>query len=335
MLQNLANLEKELKNIKSARILTEETVASYRDTQKEIARLCAALSEADAGLVTISKAFETQNLTLCEKLDQGLERMDERLVAIGNEFEKKCEDSGSAVNKSFAIVFNDFKRDCHELINNFTLENARFKENINLLVRHHEEFENTLTKILEIEKKIDELQSNINGKAQKERIYNAENHQTGMNRLDELEKNLAEKAHNIISAQTTANEAHIDKITAIQKYMEERFKNVEEQIIGYQDNLLERINLLKISTDEKIKNTNSYIAEINLNNSNKVQGLQKLTEEGLQKIESAIKEERKKCEEEQKEILKSEKKIQIWLVILFIMAVILIISPFLGKYINI
>lgn len=392
LFESLGRLEKELGNIKSARILAEETITSYRDTQQEISRLLAGLSEADARLATIGQAFETQNLTLSDRLREGVENIDGRLNTIGKDFQAKCDESGSGFSDRIKAAINDLKMETGAIMNEFAAENARFKDNVDILDAVYQGLENMREeirgldgKLAEYREKLDALQKDAGEKTQKTRIYIAENHHIIMDRLDALQQNLdektqnmlsllstangtqleklvtaqqylegmtakfgefrekieeiqrnaTEKAQNILSSLSTGNEMNIEKLGGIQQTLEARFKNIEDQNRRHRDNLLEKINTLKVSIEEKIQKTIAYIAEINLNSSNRVKGFQKSTEDRLQDIETLLEEDRKKREENQTAMLKSEKRIQAWLIILIVMTGLLLIYPFFEKYMRV
>lgn len=392
LFESLARLEKELGNIKSARVMAEETIASYRETQKEIARLLEGLIEADARLAAIGKAFEAQNLTLSDRLAAGLEIADARLNVIASEFQTKCVNSENDFSERIKAAINDLKIESGAIMKELAAENARLKDNVDILDVVHQGLENTGEAIRALDatlagnrEKLDQLQKEAKEKAQQTRIYIAENHHIAMDRLDalqqnldekaqnllaamasatepqieklaetgrflkamdgkfagfhekmaEMQKNESEKAQNILSLLSTGNAANIEKLASIQENLEARFKNIEDQNGRCRDNLLENINALKASTEEKIQKTIAYIAEINLDNSGKLKGLQKSTEDRLQDIEALLVEERKKREEDGAAMRNWEKRIQAWLIILVVLTGLLLVYPFVEKYLKV
>lgn len=91
ILNNLAGLEKELRNIKSARVRVDETTASYRETQNEIAKLINGLGQVVTDLGLLTKELKVQDATLSERVKETVGKIEDELWAVNKTFEDNCE----------------------------------------------------------------------------------------------------------------------------------------------------------------------------------------------------------------------------------------------------
>lgn len=133
ILNNLAGLEKELQNIKSARVMAEETISSYQETQKEIEKLINGLGQVGASLVTLAKGLKSQDAALSERIRDAVGKMDQELSSVKTAFQDSCEKSNASFNESVAKSLDSLRHEIDALSEAFEKGNGSFKQNINKL----------------------------------------------------------------------------------------------------------------------------------------------------------------------------------------------------------
>ena len=156
ILTSLANLEKELQNIKSARILTEETITSYRDVQKEVKSLLDGLKHADDSILAVMEWVKSQNVSLSEIFKQKIGAVDVQLSGISKTFKESCDKSNADFTECISDAINDLRQKTIDLVAEYTSNNVSLKQAIGELAALHTSMAemNTYTKINSINNKV-------------------------------------------------------------------------------------------------------------------------------------------------------------------------------------
>lgn len=163
ILNNLASLEKELQNIKSARILAESTISCYQDTQKKIARLLDGLGRINTSMVAIVEGFKSQDKTLSDRLKKTIGKIEADLTAVSNSFQSECDKSNSSFNKEIANAINDLQQKMAEISGEFSANNDSFKQHIDKLWELAKSIAKANANVGEIKEKTVEFQERLEG----------------------------------------------------------------------------------------------------------------------------------------------------------------------------
>lgn len=161
ILDSLVALEKELQNIKSARVLVEETVTSYKLTQKEIANLLEVIKNADESLLEVIKCFQSQNLSFSDNLQQGVQEFDKHLAAIGKSFQEKCDKSNAGFDNKVAQAIGNLQQKTTSLLEQFDARNASLQQCVHEISELRSSFASTIIDAIGINKKLIDLQKNL------------------------------------------------------------------------------------------------------------------------------------------------------------------------------
>jgi ABC-type transporter Mla subunit MlaD len=130
ILASLSKLEKELQSIKSARVLAEDTIKSYKDVQGEIRNFLTKFQEVTASLNTVASAFSNEKTSLTSEVKNSIEVLKSQLETLNTSFSNQC----NAVILSFVDSVNKSANDLKQTTNNLTKDyadnNKSFKENL-------------------------------------------------------------------------------------------------------------------------------------------------------------------------------------------------------------
>lgn len=157
-MNNLAVLEKELQNIKSARMLVEDTITSYRDTQKEIAKLLEGLCDVNASMIAIVEGFKSQNKTISDRLWQAIEKVNADLADIAKSFQVQCDKSNTYFSQGINNSINDMRQKMSIITDKFSANNKSLKKHIDSFCILEESIANANADVGEIKEKTAELQ---------------------------------------------------------------------------------------------------------------------------------------------------------------------------------
>lgn len=127
ILNNLSNLEKELQNIQSARVLAENTITAYQDTQKEIGRLIEELKDANASLTAIAKGLKGHETALSDNFNQGIDKAIGKLSDIGTEFTGNYSSVTANFGRKVSQSINSLTQDAKSLIAELAARDSSLK----------------------------------------------------------------------------------------------------------------------------------------------------------------------------------------------------------------
>lgn len=133
ILNNLSGLEAELQNIKSARVMAEETISSYRDTQKEVSKLTERLSDIGAFLRQLVNELKKQDTTLSEKINETVGKLDQKCLEVNHLFQDECNKTSASFNEKTINIIDNIRKEITELSGAFEKGNNIFTTHLNRL----------------------------------------------------------------------------------------------------------------------------------------------------------------------------------------------------------
>lgn len=137
ILASLSQLEQELQSIKSARLLAEDTVKSYREVQTEIRSFFKEFIAVTASLNTVAEAFDAGNVSLSNEVKNSIDVLKGQLETLNTAFSNQC----NAVILHFVENANktadDFKHHTSDLTADYATNNDNFKSSILELANVH------------------------------------------------------------------------------------------------------------------------------------------------------------------------------------------------------
>lgn len=154
ILASLSSLEQELQSIKSARVLAEDTIQSYKDVQGEIRIFFTKFQEVTASLNAVASAFSNEETSLTSEAEKTIEILNSQLKALNDLFLNRCNEVILSFSESVNNSAKDLKLMTSNLTEDYSNNNKLFKENLNGL-------EELRTALIKASASIEALKGNV------------------------------------------------------------------------------------------------------------------------------------------------------------------------------
>jgi DNA repair exonuclease SbcCD ATPase subunit len=257
ILASLSSLEQELQSIKSARVLAEDTIQSYKDVQGEIRIFFTKFQEVTASLNAVASAFSNEETSLTSEAEKTIEVLNSQLKALNDLFLNRCNEVILSFSDSVNNSAKDLKLMTSNLTEDYANNNKLFKENLNGL-------EELRTALIKASASIEALKGNVSTL------------QTDLkNSQDSQDKTLERIAANL----KNANESQIqiinklsEDLTSSQDTQDTSLQEINSKVTGIKgslpnldakaDTAISNISSAKSALEARITSVESQVADV-------------------------------------------------------------------------
>lgn len=162
IIKNLSSLEQELTNVKSARMLAEETISSYKDIQGDIRVIISEFEKIIKSLNIVSCAFDSGQVSFQNEMQETVKTIQNRLNELNVLFTNQCEAAIGGFFKSAEDVGTHFNVKINSIVSECEANNISFKSNVADLTNINTSFINGIESIISLKDDIKTLQIQMN-----------------------------------------------------------------------------------------------------------------------------------------------------------------------------
>jgi chromosome segregation ATPase len=161
ILASLSKLEQELQSIKSARLLAEDTIKSYKDVQKEIRSFFSDFQNVTSSLNTVATALDEGKVSLSADAQKSIAVMKAQLETLNSAFANQCSAAVLHFVESVNQSASDLKQTTEHLTNEYAKNNKSLKGHIDELSKLQSSLIAASDSIVSLKEDIAELQAEL------------------------------------------------------------------------------------------------------------------------------------------------------------------------------
>lgn len=162
LLNNLAQLEKELNSIKSARMLAEETIQSYKTVTTDIKNLFQGFESVTNLLNSIAGSLANENISISNEIKKTVSIVNTKLETLNANFANNCNSIALKFTESIDTTVSTFNIKSDEIVKNYNDENLKFKANVAQLITLKKSIDGAVDTVSSLKADIATLQKELN-----------------------------------------------------------------------------------------------------------------------------------------------------------------------------
>lgn len=158
----LAEIEKNLQSLKSAKVMVEDTVGAYRDVKTDINHLLGDFTEVAASLKSLIISIDSENNKISADIQNSIDIANNQLGVLNNTFSSQCNSIVLNFVDSIKETTGEFKKETQSLTEGYKTNNSDFKLRIEGLTKVHDSLIKATESVVSLKSDIAELQKQLN-----------------------------------------------------------------------------------------------------------------------------------------------------------------------------
>jgi DNA repair exonuclease SbcCD ATPase subunit len=269
ILASLSSLEQELQNIKSARLLAEDTITSYQEVKSEIQKFFSEFQIVTASLNTVADAFKSSKASLSADVQKSIDVVKAQLETLNNAFANQCNAAVLHFVESVNQSATELKQTTVSLTNDYASNNKSFKDHIAELTKLQSSLNAASDSIVSLKQDIAKLQNELKSSQENQ---------------DKSLENIASDLKSANDSQTQIMNRLSEDLKSSQKAQDDDLSDIKEKVTAIAvsqpkheaktDTAISNFASAKTAIEEKLSSLENQILDVNKNvNSVKVIGI--------------------------------------------------------------
>jgi chromosome segregation ATPase len=260
ILASLSSLEQELQNIKSARLLAEDTITSYQEVKSEIQKFFSEFQIVTASLNTVADAFKSSKASLSADVQKSIDVVKAQLETLNNAFANQCNAAVLHFVESVNQSATELKQTTVSLTNDYASNNKSFKDHIAELTKLQSSLNAASDSIVSLKQDIAKLQNELKSSQENQ---------------DKSLENIASDLKSANDSQTQIMNRLSEDLKSSQKAQDDDLSDIKEKVTAIAvsqpkheaktDTAISNIASAKTAIEEKLSSLESQILDVNKN----------------------------------------------------------------------